>query len=229
MSGSIGIGVYNIDSLLFECISRCCNYIFFEKNINYTINNLKSIPNDNSYIDILIVDIENLIPSIKNNLKNYSLKYKTSIITIADNFESLLFAFEIHAFRNFKFQDNENTIMQAIIDTVDNIIQTKKILINTISNTIITVNDILYVEALGNESIFVTSTNTFISNKNLKYWQTKLEPMNFFRCHKSYLVYLDNIQSLNENNIIFKNTKCNLDVIVSRRKKTRLKLLLKTA
>lgn len=60
----------------------------------------------------------------------------------------------------------------------------------------IDIDDITYLTASGKSIHIYTSTNEFISNKTLSYFEEKLTASNFYRCHKSYLINLNKITKL---------------------------------
>lgn len=66
----------------------------------------------------------------------------------------------------------------------------KKIVLKDIDNTyFITVNDILFCEAEGTYTRFnLENSNPILVSKNLKEYESVLEPMGFIRTHHSYLV-----------------------------------------
>lgn len=53
--------------------------------------------------------------------------------------------------------------------------------------------DIVYLEALGNYVLVHNRNQDFIVSRNLKYWQEQLPERNFLRAHKSYLVNIEYI------------------------------------
>ena len=54
-------------------------------------------------------------------------------------------------------------------------------------------NDIDYVETKDGETILYSAKGTFISGDSLTHYEELLTSYNFFRCHRSYLINLDDI------------------------------------
>lgn len=65
---------------------------------------------------------------------------------------------------------------------------------------------IMYMEALGDESCIYLQEGYLISGKPLKYWEAELSG-EFFRCHKSYLVNLGAVECCEEKSLLLKSGK----------------------
>ncbi len=70
----------------------------------------------------------------------------------------------------------------------------------------IDIDDILYVEALQNYVSFVTKHGKFMTLMSLKSAEEHLDPKSFIRVHKSYLVAIDKIGSIENNEIVISKT-----------------------
>lgn len=85
----------------------------------------------------------------------------------------------------------------------------------------INLNDIIYIEKMGNVMKINTTKGLIMSYESLEHIQTYIKDSSLFRCHKSFIVnikYIDYI-SVNENLVYMKNgDRC----IVSRRYKKEL-------
>jgi len=55
---------------------------------------------------------------------------------------------------------------------------------------------ILYVETRGNENIIMTSHRNYVTREDIHNLDVRLQPYNFFRCHRSYLVNLKHIKEI---------------------------------
>jgi DNA-binding LytR/AlgR family response regulator len=55
---------------------------------------------------------------------------------------------------------------------------------------------ILYVETRGNESIVMTINRNYVTREDIHTLDERLQPYNFFRCHRSYLVNLKHIKEI---------------------------------
>lgn len=80
--------------------------------------------------------------------------------------------------------------------------------------------DILFVETEKRNVIIHTKDQKYLSNRKMDELETELTVWGFFRCHKSYLVNLENIHKFDKINVYFKNGST---AMVSARKYTELK------
>ena len=77
------------------------------------------------------------------------------------------------------------------------------------SNSVITkvlIKDILWIEALGDYITINTNTKKFILHLTLKAMETKLPVNRFVRVHRSFIIAIDNISSV-EDSTIYVGTK----------------------
>lgn len=81
---------------------------------------------------------------------------------------------------------------------------------------IIPVNEILYCEVYGHNSIIHTSENSYETRSSLKNIEDSLQGGGFVRPHSSYLVNLEQVASADQNEIILKN---GFSIKISRHKK----------
>lgn len=58
--------------------------------------------------------------------------------------------------------------------------------------------DILYIQALGDYCNIFTSTNRYTTHSTLKKIEEFLSSTSFYRCHRSYLVNIDRINSIEQ-------------------------------
>ncbi len=66
----------------------------------------------------------------------------------------------------------------------------------------VAINEILYIEALGNYTKVFTEKKTIITLEKLSSYLTKLSDANFIQVHKSYIVSLPKIQEITNNKIV---------------------------
>lgn len=89
--------------------------------------------------------------------------------------------------------------------------------------------DITYCTCSGGETIIYTKEDTFISNDSLNHFDEILTPYNFFRCHRSFLIHLDDIKEIIpwfNNTYAVKINNCEESIPISRRKVKEFKELL---
>jgi len=83
---------------------------------------------------------------------------------------------------------------------------------------IITVDQIRYVESLDDYVMIYTHDGRHMKQKTMKYFETNLDPKNFIRIHRSYIVQVDNIAEIQQ------YEKESYIVILKDKDKTKLKV-----
>jgi two-component system LytT family response regulator len=63
---------------------------------------------------------------------------------------------------------------------------------------IITVDKIRYIESLDDYVMIYTTDGRHMKQKTMKYFETNLDPKNFIRIHRSYIVQVDNIAEIQQ-------------------------------
>jgi len=66
----------------------------------------------------------------------------------------------------------------------------------------IDLKDILYVEAKGDYTVFKTGNKGYVVNSTFKNVEEKLDPNLFVRVHRSYIVNIDKVVDIEENNLL---------------------------
>jgi len=168
-------------------------------------NNLIDYISSNS-VNVVFLDIEfsgcnenglDIAQKIRNINKNCYLIFVTS------HFEYIANAYK---FKTFDY------IFKSSID-IENITSTLKRLFDDVSysdkkflkidnkNTFIDLNDILFIEKAGVKIIYHTYQADYVSYNS---FNKLILPNNFIRCHKSFIVNIDNISNISySNNIIY--------------------------
>lgn len=82
---------------------------------------------------------------------------------------------------------------------------------------LINTTDILYLEATNGDVIIATNSGSYKSSDSLNFWEKKLDENSFFRCHRSYIVNIDNIEKVSPwfngtYNLKLKDLKVNIPV-----------------
>lgn len=86
---------------------------------------------------------------------------------------------------------------------------------------VISVNDIIRLEADGAYTLFITNDQKIIISKNIKYYQELLDGSVFIRCHQSHLINKNHIKGINNSGkLIMSNNDL---VSISSRKKSEIK------
>lgn len=66
----------------------------------------------------------------------------------------------------------------------------------------IDLKDILYVEAKGDYTVFKTEAKGYVVNSTFKNVEEKLDPNQFIRVHRSYIVNVDKVVDIEDNNLL---------------------------
>lgn len=88
--------------------------------------------------------------------------------------------------------------------------------------SVFNINDIFYIEVIRKEIIVYTENDSYTFKTSMKNIENILIDKNFFRCHKSFLINLEKVTTL-EDNVVFLNDK---EIPVSRYKLKELKVKL---
>jgi len=83
---------------------------------------------------------------------------------------------------------------------------------------IITIDQIRYIESLDDYVMIYTHDGRHMKQKTMKYFETNLDPKNFIRIHRSYIVQVDNIAEIQQ------YEKESYIVILKDKDKTKLKV-----
>lgn len=159
--------------------------------------------------DVVFLDID-----LKNNLSGMDLantirkkNKKAYIIFSTAHLEYLMLAFKYKTFdflaKPITYERLEETLLRLYDDiSAENNIFFK---VNN-KNGYINSNDIFFIEKQGKKAIVKTSNGDFSITSSFSNILNRL-PNNFIRCHKSYIVNLDQISNIQANNeICFKNS-----------------------
>lgn len=220
------IAICECDKEETKIIEKNLRKILEEKNI--VIKNFKSLEEllkDNLYnIDVFIIDImfgeSNGIQVAK---KIRDLNIDSKIIFIAENLNFAKYGYEVNAYRYLikpiNFEEFREIIINCILD-IDKLI-TKYIFVNK-KNRIekIKIYNIEYIEVVKKNIIIHTLDQEIeFTGTSIEKIEKNLKGENFFRCHKSYIVNLEKIDTITQNEIII-NKK---NIPVSRYRRNDLK------
>lgn len=163
---------------------------------------------DKDDIDILFLDIE--MPEMDGMTAAQKLRdagFRAKIIFLTNHKEFIQKAFEVKAFRFLYKPCSSAEIREAGRQALREILNIDSVLLRGARDGIryqVYLHDVYYLESLGEGSALYTEEGSFTSGQNLRYWQKLLEP-DFFKCHRSYLVNLRWIRSIDENDIVMYN------------------------
>ncbi|MDI7817967.1 response regulator transcription factor [Clostridioides difficile] len=182
---------------------------------------------DSKKVDLVLMDLNledknefEISKEIRKRNKNVKIIFTT------ESNEDVVKEYEINAFRYLikpiYYKNFEKIMIDFAIDwrkreAVIYIKKKKKIII-------IEERDILFAEIVKRKLKVITKTDEYIINEKLDIFEEKLKEGIFFRCHKSYLVNLLQVNNLNYNFVYL--TENNIKIKVAPRKAKELKFYL---
>ena len=220
MCNSLKIGIYGENNQFFGEVEENVQSLFFNLDLSYDVVYLDNELRITNPLDILFVNMGKIMNKASSKFENMLRSVGSYIVAIAENAEELLYAFRIKANTAMLRNNAKKNVVTALDEVLHDMLQKDKIVIeDNLEKHIIDVADILYIEAIGDNSAIVTKDNSFYSRKSLKYWEEDLGESGFYRSHKSYIVSVNNIQRVADSEIVFKDYKDNTVPIAVRRRK----------
>jgi len=215
----------------YECIKKTESYLTkfpFVKLLNSFVNAFEALSYiQHNHIDIIITNVElqgisalDVLPSLIN---------KPLIIFTSENDKYTVEAFKIQAIDYLVKPFNYARFLKAIYRCKElhevrmqkshlHILQTPSIkanlnyiLIKVEYDTIkIYLKDILYLEGLKDYVRITTSEGNFLTLNSLKNFSNKLPTNQFIRIHRSFIVSINNLDSIERNQVIIGNKRIKL-------------------
>lgn len=218
LASVLKIGIFDDEEIWINDIKGKCKKILNEKKCQYQLYEYSSseeLLNDDTKLDLLFLDI-----SLGNDeLDGIEL---SKIIARQHRVWRLVFvtSYEDYVWKSFgpvtlgyeKKPITENAVEHyfdlAVFEKKNNII----VWFDEYDlNTYIRFNDLLYIEGEANYVLVKTREKKFMVAGNLKYWEGKLKELPLVRVHRSFIVNMVNVDSIN-NEVIFNESKERLSV-----------------
>ncbi len=209
----------NIPSL--NRLSKMLESIFIKNNIEAKICACASKPQEvldyieNHKVDVLFLDINlnaNLTGCDIADLIRRKNKH-IYIIFLTGHLEYALLAYKYKTFDYLPKPIIEERLEETVLRLIDDIsLETVEFIKINHSKTLINSNDINYIKKDGMKLVFCTSKENYETYSSFSKFETCL-PDNFVRCHKSYIVNINNVRKfkINENILELKNNHfCNI-------------------
>ena len=135
--------------------------------------------------------------------------WNKTIIFVTAYDEIVLDAFTVQAHRFLLKPVSREKFFEAM-DSLWNARQTgRQILVKTGDMTeVIELRDIYFIQVVGKEVYICTEREQVICKRSMASLQHEMEPLGFFRVHRSYLANLHNIKSFNSHYAVFPNGEC---------------------
>ncbi len=152
--------------------------------------------------DIIFLDIE--MPELNGMdtaKKLRKLSVGSIIIFLTSHIECIQDAFKVKAFRFLSKPVQEDALNEALEEAEKEIVGQEKIVINQKGKIFeLSVPDVMYFEAFGDGTyVYDNKDNVYECTVALKEWDKRLEGMPFFKIHKSYIVSMMYVSSINNN------------------------------
>lgn len=196
-------------------LSKLLESIFIKNNIEAEISYSASNPHDileyveNNKVDVLFLDINlnsdltgcDIADLIRKSNKNIY------IIFLTGHLEYALLAYKYKTFdylvKPIVAERLEETMLRLVEDMT---LKPNQFIKLNNNRTIINANDIYYIKKDGMKLVFCTNEDNYETYSSFSKFKDCL-PDNFVRCHKSYIVNVNNVKKLNfsENILELKN------------------------
>lgn len=214
-------------------LSKMLEAIFIKDNIDATVIFSSTEPNEiinyvcTNDVNVLFLDI-----NLNNNISGCdiadSIRKKNKDIYFVFTTGHLEYALLAYKYKTFDYLSKPISmprLEETVLRLREDIINSKSKYLKFNNKTIIKQNDINYIKKDGMKVIFCTDNRVYEIYSSFKQIGICL-PDNFVRCHKSYIVNVDNIENFifSKNIIYFKN---NLSCMVGNKYKTKFMEVLK--
>lgn len=161
-------------------------------------------------IDILFLDVE--MPGDTGFVLLDKLQYMPKVVLTTSKTDYAFDAFQYHVTDYLKkpipynrFEDSINKITESFKNTT---VETNKedIFIKTDGKFIrLSYQDILYIESMGDYVKYFTQAKHFLTHSTLKAVEEKMNPRQFLKVHRSFIVNMSKIIDIQDNTIVIDN------------------------
>ena len=129
-------------------------------------------------------------------------KYSGHIVFLTSHTEFMPEAFKVKAFRFLDKPVKIENLKETLEESQKEIFLDKKLIVTDYGTEILmSLSEILYVEARKNKTIIHTINDRLETNFTLKYWLQQLGTDEFFQVHKSYIVSLRHVKRFDGNGL----------------------------
>ncbi|MBR2744613.1 MAG: response regulator transcription factor [Clostridia bacterium] len=196
--------------------SKMLDLIFVNNDLDGKVSFVTSNPKEvleyakNNQVDVLILDIDlkSEISGIDIANKIRNINKKVYLIFATAHLEYLMLAYKCKTFdylpKPISLENLESTVLRLFNDINENQSDKQFIKIHN-RNTIIRADSICYIEKDNMKLIFKSKDANYSVYSSFNKIQTEL-PSSFIRCHKSYIVNINNITSIEDDIIHFDKT-----------------------
>lgn len=157
--------------------------------------------------DLIILDIE--MPGIDGlsvARKLRELDQETALVFLTSHLEYALKGYEVNALRYLTKPVKKEQLTEIINHLIEKNSEARKILLKAEDEMVmVSVRDILYMEACNQDIRIVTGDREYLRRYNIRDYEEQLNPYFFVRCHRSYLVNLSHIARIAGRDIVVDN------------------------
>ncbi|MBS6506799.1 MAG: response regulator transcription factor [Paraclostridium bifermentans] len=177
-------------------------------------------------LDILLLDIQmGGLNGIETAKKIRQFDTNVIIIFTTAVFDFIQQGYEVRAFRYLlkpiSYDEFSIHLIECKNDITNEIKKNIKIKETTEGSiSIIPISSILYIETVSRVTLIHTDKKIYKTRESIKNLENELENHLFYRCHRSYLINLHKVSSINKDSVYIKND----EILVSRYKIKDLKL-----
>lgn len=197
--------LYYMESLL--------NTFFAYYNIDnyeiYLFNDGQSLIDSSRNFDLIFLETElNDINGVDIAYTYINNKNKQNIIFVTNSTKYYEDGYRVNALRYLTKPISKHALFIDLKNVLrDLIYENHFIYDNPVSRKMIKYKEIIYIEIIGRTSYVHLEKNVYPFNKQLKAWQEELKSFAFVKSHNSYLINLDQVDSIKNNYIVMKNKK----------------------
>lgn len=186
----------------------------FDAHIGFKSDNSSDILNyiKNNHTDVLVLDINlksdmsglELAEQIRENNKNMYF------IFVTGHLEYSMIAYKVKTFDYLAKPITKERLEETLKRLFNDLSNSPKNYISIDNKQYLDQDDILFIKRDGMKLVFYAKSNTYTTYNSFNKLKDCL-PANFIRCHKSYIVNINNIKNVefNTNTIFFsKDRKC---------------------
>lgn len=157
--------------------------------------------------DLIILDIE--MPGIDGlsvARKLRELDQEMALVFLTSHLEYALKGYEVNALRYLTKPVKKEQLTEIINHLIEKNSEARKILLKAEDEMVmVSVRDILYMEACNQDIRIVTRDREYLRRYNIRDYEEQLNPYFFVRCHRSYLVNLSHIARIAGRDIVVDN------------------------
>ena len=200
---SLKIAVCDDDVVVYRQIMRLLEGEMDKYTVDRFESGEKLIQSEKEY-DIIFLDIEmGKLNGLRTAKQLRDQGRNDYIIFLTSHLEFMSEAFKVRAFRFLNKPIQQNKFYEALYEAEKEIVGAEKIIISSNGDKyMIAQSDIMFVESIGDGTCIYTKNQQYVTNKPLKYWVEILNPMIFYKVHKSYLVGFKFVKSVLQTEVI---------------------------